>query len=140
MQPSDANIDARYRTLVTIWCALVMSLVLYIVYIHFVTATAVSNHRLSLLLICLSLVPMAISLLAKQAMVGKAIERQQVQSVHSAYVVAWALCEMSALLGLMDYFLTGSSRYYFEFAIGGLGMLLHFPRKKHLLDATYKPF
>jgi len=40
----------RYRTLITLWFAMFMSLVMYLVFIHFAAATATANQRLSLVL------------------------------------------------------------------------------------------
>ena len=136
IDPNQPNILLRYRTLITLWFAIGMSLVMYLVFIHFAAATATANQRLSLVLICFSLVPVSLSFLLKPIMLARAVERQRIESVQPAYVVAWALCEVSALLGLLDHFTTGSNYYYFAFAIAGLGILLHFPQRKHLLAAS----
>ena len=45
-------------------------------------------------------------------------------------------CRAAALCGLLDHFLTESNYYYFSFAMGVLGMLLHFPKKGHVRAAT----
>jgi hypothetical protein len=144
MQPVDPNQPTkalRYRSLLTVWFAISMSLVMWIVFIHFSgLRSAVPNQRLDLLLVCLSLVPVSLSFLLKQIMMAKAIEGQKVESVQRAYVFAWALCEVSALVGLLDHFVTGSNYYYYAFAVGWLGMLLQFPVNKHLEAASYKKF
>jgi hypothetical protein len=60
--------------------------------------------------------------------------------VQVAYVVAFAFCEASALLGLVDHYLTGSNYYRLGFALGLLGIILHFPRKNYLLAASNMEF
>ena len=140
IDPNQPNIALRYRTLMTVWFAMCMSLVMYLVFIHFAAATAAANRRLTLALICFSVVPMSLSFLLKQIMLARSVERQKLESVQQAYVVAWALCEVSALLGLLDHFATGSNYYYVAFAVAGLGILLHFPQRKHLLAASYQQF
>ena len=56
--------------------------------------------------------------------------------VQSAYVLSFALCETSALFGLADHFTTGSGYHYVAFAIAGLGLLLHFPLRQNLVNAS----
>ena len=145
IDPNQPNIALRYRTLLTLWFAMLMSVVMYLVFIEiakirFASAATSGNQKLSLLLICLSLLPMSLSFLVKQSMLANAIEQQKLQSVQPAYVVAWALCEVATLLGLFLHFALGSRYYYVAFVVGGLGMLLHFPQKKHLLEASSQEF
>ena len=137
---SPVTIDQRYRTLLILWFGIFMSLVIYLAFIHFLPGKVVPNQKLTLLLNTLGLVPVAASFLIKQILLGKAIETQQVQQVHTAYIIAWALCEIAGLLGFLDSRITGSGYYYLGFAIGGLGLLMHFPRKQYLLDASQQQF
>lgn len=134
------TIDQRYRTLFILWFGFFMSLVIYLAFIHFLPAKVVPNQKLTLLLNTVGLIPVAASFFIKQILLGKAIETQQVQQVHSAYIIAFAMCEIAGLLGFFDSRVTGSSYYYLGFAIGALGLLLHFPRKQHLLDASQQQF
>jgi len=69
-----------------------------------------------------------------------AIDSQRVEQIHTAYIISWALCEVAGLLGLLDNRMTGSRYYWVGFAVAGLGMLCHFPRKQHLLDASQGKF
>lgn len=143
IDPRKPEVEARYRTMITLWFALVISVVLYLIIVSVMRLGASadpSNPRLGLLLLLFSLVPMTLSFLAKQVMLAKAIERQEIAGVQTAYVVAWALCEMPALLGMVIHFAAGSTHFYFAFLIAGLGMLLHFPLKKHLLAASGQEF
>jgi hypothetical protein len=138
--PNESNIALRYRTLLTLWFAIAMSLVMWLVLIRLVSTTNAVNQKLGLVLVCLSIVPMSLSFLVKQIMLGKAIARQHTMLVQQAYVVAWALCEAAALSGLLAHFVAVSPHYYVAFIIAGLGMLLHFPQKKHLLSASGQEF
>jgi hypothetical protein len=140
IDPNQANIALRYRTLLTLWFAMAMSLAMWLVLIRLAAVRNAVNQKLGLLLICLSLVPMSLSFLVKQIMLTKAIEQQNTMLVQQAYVVAWALCEGSGLVGLLAHFVAVSPHYYVAFIVGGLGILLHFPQKKHLLAATGQEF
>jgi len=140
MNSDQPTINDRYRTMLILWLAIAMSLVLWLIFIHFITATNPASPKLGFLLICLALVPMSSSFLVKQVLLGRAIERQDAMLVQRAYVTAWALCEAAALLGLLAYFLAASPKYYVGFVIGGAGILLHFPQKKDLLAASGQEF
>lgn len=133
------DIEARYRTLLILWFAICVSVLLFLVLTHLSPAAAVENRKLALVLNSLGVVPVALSFLFKQRTLARSVETQRLDLVQSAYVLSFALCESSALLGLMDHFLTGSGYHYFAFAIAGLGMLLHFPQKRNLMNAaSYK--
>lgn len=139
-KPSEFTIEQRHRTLLILWFALCMSPVLILMLIRLVPVAAVENPKLTLILNTAGLIPVAMSFLVKQVILGKAVVDQQLQGVHTAYIVAWALCEVAWLLSFVDNRMTGSSYYYLGFAVGGLGMLLHFPRKQHLLEAAGRQF
>ena len=143
MKPVDPNqptIEVRYRSLLTIWFAMCMSLIMFLVFIRLAPVEPAVNPKLTLILNTVGLMPVAASFLAKQILLGRAVATQRIQMVQVAYTLAFALCEIAWLLALVDYRLTGSSYYYVGFAIGGLGMLLHFPRKQPLLDASQQQF
>lgn len=143
MRPIDQNqptIEMRYRTLLILWFAISMSILSFLAIAHFTPVTVQSNVKLSLILSSLGLVPVGLSFLLKQRILAQAVNEQRIERVQIAHVLAWALCEMAALLGLVDHFLNGSPYYYAGFVFAALGMLLHFPRKQHLLDASHTQF
>lgn len=143
MKPNDPNqisVDMRYRNLLILWFAMCMSVVMFMVLIQVSPRGAVENRTLTIALNTLGIVPVALSFLLKQRMLNKSVETQQPALVQSAYVLSFALCEVSALFALVDHFVTGSAYYYIGFAVAVLGLLLHFPQKKHLLAAARKEF
>jgi hypothetical protein len=141
------TIEERYRTLFMLWFAICTSVLMLLVLVRFTPVQIKtvgpacpdclsSNLRLSLILNGLAVIPMALSFLVKQQILARAVAAQRLDLVQSGYVVAFALCEASALLGLVDHFSNGSHYFYVAFIFAGLGLLLHFPRKQHLLDAA----
>jgi len=139
MKPTDSDqpdINERYRTLLILWFAMCMSVLMFLVVIGFTPVRAAENRQLTLALNSLGIVPVALSFLLKQKALAKSIEMQRLDLVQIAYVLSFALCESSALLGLVDHFTTGSRYYYFAFLIAGFGLLLHFPRRQTLVDAS----
>lgn len=130
----------RYRTIFILWFAIIMSVLMFLVLVQFTPNRESGDLKLSLLLNSAGIVPLGISFLLKQRILGQAVTKQSLDLVQVAYVLAFALSEMAALLGLMDHFLTGSHYYYVGFMFAALGLLLHFPRKQHLLDASQQQF
>ena len=134
------NVELRIRTMRTLWLALLMSIGLYYALTIFVgrSADAEPNDMLSLILLVVGLSTILISFLIKSKLLTRAIEQQQVQLVQQAYIVTWAVTEVAALLGLLDFFVTGHRHYYILFFIAVIGMLLHFPRREPVVNASLK--
>lgn len=143
-QPDQSNqlekIELRIRTMRTLWLALVLSVVMYFVWTLFVgrNESATPNNTLSLTLIIVALSTVLISFLLKSKLLNRAIEQQQVPMIQQAYVVTWAIAEVGALLGLLDFFVTGNRYYYVPMLIAGAAQLLHFPRREHVENAAFK--
>ena len=143
MQPSDQNqpdIDGRYRTLLALWAAMFASVLSLLLVINFSAVKPVDNPKLSIVLNLIGIVPVALSFVLKIKILQQAIETRRIELVRIAYVLAFALCEMAAVLALISHYLTGSQGYYLGFGIGLFGIFLHFPRKQYVLAASDKEF
>jgi hypothetical protein len=145
MQPPDQrdtanNIDVRIRTIRILWLVLVLSVGMYYVF----TALAdrpkdhSPNNTLFIALLAIALSTTLLSFPLKSMLLKKATEQQQTGLVQQAYVVALALCEVPALLGLIDFFLTANRYYYSLLIISTCAQLLHFPRREHVINASFK--
>jgi ABC-type uncharacterized transport system permease subunit len=135
MNQQPPTIDARYRVLLILWFAICMSVAMLLVVALVVTTASNENQMMTVLLNSVGVLPVAISFLLKYKLLAQAAETQRLDLVQSAYVLAFALCEVAALLALFDHFVTGSRYFYVGFAIAGMGLLLHFPQKAHLANA-----
>ncbi len=143
MQPPNQmqkRIELRLRTMRILWFALLMSVVIYYVFTLIVTRTsdAQPNSTLFLVLVGIASSTTLFSFLIKSKLIDRAVELQQAARVQQAYIVAMALCEVAALLGVLDYFATGDRYYYVLFIIGVCGQLLHFPQRDHVISASFK--
>jgi hypothetical protein len=136
MDSNQTGINTRYRTILILWAAILMSVFSFLLFINLSPVTTVTNTRLSLALNTAGVIPVTLSFILKSQILQQSIDTKRIELVQVAYVLAIALCEMSALLGLMDHYLTGSNYYPLGFGFGLLGMLLHFPQKKYLLAAS----
>jgi hypothetical protein len=134
------NIELRIRTMRTLWIAMFLSIGVYYVFTFFAgrSEDINPNSTLSLTLVGGALLITLISFPIKNGLLTRAVEQQQVQLVQQGYVVTWALTEVAALLGLLDFFLTGNRYYYVLFIIAGCGQLLHFPRREPVINAWFK--
>jgi hypothetical protein len=79
-----------------------------------------------------------VSTAIKQRFLAQSGDQQRLELVQTGYIVGFALCEFAALFGLLDRMVTGNRYYYVLFVIALIGMALHWPRRDHLLAASYK--
>ena len=138
---SPMNIEQRMRTVRTIWFAMTITIGLY----YMVTLFAgrpediEPNDTLSLALLIAGVSSVLVSFLVKHRLISRAIEQRQVQQVQQAYIVAWIMSEVPALLGMLDFFRTSHPHFYVLFIIAAVGELLHFPRREHFEHASINP-
>jgi high-affinity Fe2+/Pb2+ permease len=139
-QPASQNIELRLRTMRTLWIGMFISIVLYYGLTFFVkpSENTTPNDKLFLILVVVALSMTLISFLVKNRLLSRAIEQHSVQLVQQAYIVALALTEVAALLGLLYFFMTGDRYYPVLFLIAACGQLLHFPRREHVMNAWPK--
>lgn len=136
-QQIEVKVEARHRVFLIVWVALLVSITMLLGFALAVpSSNATANPTLSLALLGVALMLVAGSFLIKHRTVQNAIAKRDVASLQSGYIVSYAVCEAAALFGLFDHFVTGSSYYYCAFIAAMLGMLLHFPKKDHIRDAT----
>ena len=127
-------------TMRIIWIALILSAGIYYMITLFVRRSAdlAPNPTLSLALAVAAVSAIAISFFIKAKLLGKAVEQQNVVMVQQAYITTWAITEVAALLGLLDFFSTSDRYYHLFFAFAALGLLLHTPRRDHVAGAMFK--
>lgn len=141
MQTQNENVELRIRSMRVMWIALILNIALFFGLTLFAhrSEDVEPNNMLSLILIVIAASTTLVSFLIKGKLLNKAIDQGQVQQVQQAYVVAWAVTEVAALLGLLDYFMTADRYYYVPFLIALCGQLLHFPRSEHAVSASFRP-
>jgi hypothetical protein len=137
---TQANLEQRLRTMRTLWIAMLLSIGAYYVFTFFTgrSGNITPNRTLSLVLLGVALLTTLMSFLIRNMLLTRAVAQQQVQLVQQGYIVAWAVTEFAALLGLLDFFLTGNRYFYLLFIIAACGMLLHFPRREPVINAGFK--
>jgi len=129
-------ISARHRTLITLWAAQFMALVMFFVFTRLVRPEEPPepNPMLLAVLGLAALVAVGASFAFKAMLLGRSRAERSAPRAHTAYVLAFALCEAAALFGVMAHFVIGAPEAVYFFALAALGLLLHFPRRQHFTD------
>ena len=140
MQPQDSYIEPRLRTLRVLWFALLLSVVMYFIFTLFAMERAEppGNRSVSFIFMAIAVISVILSFVLKQKLLQRSVEQQDIKMVQPAFVVAWAMCEVSALLGVVEYVVVGRNDYIVLFLLGAGGLLFHFPSRQPLLNASYK--
>lgn len=142
----DVDLNKRYQTLLILWFALLMSIVLYFVVALLAVpdpepgsaAAGRSSSLLTFALAALGTFLVVLSFAVKRKLLERSVENQDVTLVQKALVLACAMCEATALMGVLERFIIGNSDYYLLFVVAAIGTALHFPRREQLQAATYK--
>ena len=135
MNPNETRAVApekRHLTLLIIWGAILMNVVIFFVMANFIgpdPATLSDNRLLTVGLSGLGTFTALVSVFFRQKMLARAIEQRRPETVSSAYIVAFAMCEVAALCGLLLRLVTNDPYYYLLFIVAVIGLLLNFPRR-----------
>jgi NADH:ubiquinone oxidoreductase subunit 2 (subunit N) len=96
-----------------------------------------STHLMIVVLTASGTFLVIISFVVKQRILQRSVEKQDVNLVQKGLVIACAMCEISALLGLIERFTIGNREYYWLFLLAAAGIAFHFPRRSQLESASY---
>jgi len=79
------------------------------------------------------------SFVIKAKLLAQSVEKHDVLMVQKALVIACAMCEVSALLGVVARFAFNTGREsVWLLLLGAAGIALHFPRRSQLEAASFK--
>ena len=142
------NVEQSYRTLIIIWFALLNSqfLLLVVLYIarpeifrfDFSKSLLGENAAMIILLAVLAVSTFLLSFVLRRRFINQAINEQKVELVQTAVIIGCALCEAISLFGFVLVFTLNYQYFFLWFALGILGIILHFPRRDNLIAASYK--
>ena len=134
----EAKIEIRLRTMRILWIALFISIVLYYGFTLFNKGNDAPNTLVSFGLAAAGMFLVILSFPIRRRFLTQSVETQSMELVQKGYIVALAVCEAAALLGLLDHFVTGNRYYYLLFIAAAAADSLHFPQRRHLQEASYK--
>src|SRR4026208_777640 len=100
------NIELRLRTMRVVWIAMILNIAGLFLLTLFVKRREdlLPNPTLSIALLGVAVSAVLISFAIKSKLLNRAFEQQQLLMVQQAYVVAFAINEVGALSGLLDFF------------------------------------
>ncbi len=142
------NIEQSYRTLAIIWFALLFSQVMFLVVIFlskpdlfkFDSDKPVLGENASIVIAFafLAITNFALSFVMKKRSFEQAVAEQKIAYVQTGLILACAFCEAISLLGIVLAFAFSYQYFFVWFAVGLLGIILHFPRRDTVIAASYK--
>ena len=140
--------EDTYKTLVILWFALLMSQVMFLVVIFFAKPEIFKfdwtkpilgeNAVIVILFAVLALANFGLSFVMKKRSYEQSVAEQKVALVQTGLIIACALCEAISLLGMVLAFAFSYQYFFLWFALGILGIILHFPRRDDVIAANYK--
>lgn len=130
-RPERAPAEARRRGLLLIWGAQLFSLafMFFLTYAIRPEASRDGNHTLAWALGATGFLTFLASFIVKRKLLSRAAAERRLDLGTTAFVVAFAMCEMTAILGFVAYIITGLSYALHSFIIAAGGMLMHFPTR-----------
>lgn len=141
---TSTGLEVQLRTLRLLWVVFLICVALFF-FVTWVTRPSdlpdeMSRgvHPLLYVLAALGLSAVAASFFVKAGLYRRAAEHRQPALTHAGFILAMALCESGVLFGLVGVFVTRNDAAYLLFALGALGMLLHFPRREQVEAAFHK--
>jgi F0F1-type ATP synthase membrane subunit c/vacuolar-type H+-ATPase subunit K len=79
-----------------------------------------------------------LSFFLKSQAVKRAVEEQKPKQIQTAAILGLAFCESISIMGLILAFVFNYQYFFLWFALGILGILLHYPSRDSLMAASYK--
>jgi hypothetical protein len=140
----EIDLNTRYQTMIILWFALLMSVGMFIV-ISVVVApdlshgpTGPSRALIIFGLTAIGAFLVVMSFVVKHKLLQRSVDKQDINLVQKSLVIACAMCEASAMLGLLERFVVGNRESYLLFLLAVAGAAAHFPRRSYLEAASYK--
>jgi len=147
MQPKP-DIDQLFRTMAIIWFVLLMSQFALLGLAYSMAGDQLQTNveqgflgaypPVVFCAIMLGVSNLVISFFMRRRANEQAVADQNVKYVQTGLVIACAFCESISIIGMVLAIAFAYPYFYFWFAVGILGIFLHFPRRQHLLDASFK--
>ena len=155
MQNQGRDIEAQYKTLLVLWAALLMSQLTFIVLAFLTrpklfqfdftrpifgngTGDSGSTPAMIIGFAVAAVTAVLFSFAFRRRLNERAVAERSTAQVQTGLVIALALCEASSLFGLALAIAFDYQYFFLWFALGILGMLLHFPKRDELHAASYK--
>src|SRR3954451_6443572 len=116
-QEIEVRVEARFRIFLILWGAILMSAGLLATVGVVVGTKGTPNPTLTYILLFIGAMMIGLSTVMKRNMVRTAIDNNDANGLQVAHILALALCESVAVLGLINLETTGSPLSWLLFAM-----------------------
>lgn len=143
------NVESQYRTLMTLWVAMLFSQFTFLIVLFFAKPTLFrfdfskplldgENSALIIALAIAGIVCFALSFVFRRKFINRGIANQNVSIIQQALIISCAFCEAVSIFGLVVAFSTNYQYFFLWSALGIPGIILGFPKRENLIAASYK--
>jgi hypothetical protein len=123
--------DAEYRLRLTTWAAMLFSFITYFILAKALHPTSAgANPLLVRALMFVAVTIVAASFPLKNFFYNRARQSNSASLLRTGELIAFTLCEMAALFGLVVWFVAAAPQYYWFLILGAAGQLLHWPKRE----------
>jgi hypothetical protein len=138
----EPTLKQQHRTLIILWFALIMSVVMYFVFLIMVrpqnSVEPQPNSPVIIGLTAIAFMLVIAGFLIKRKYLERAVDQQDLVKVRTGHIIGWALCEVPALLAIVQRMVFGFRGYYWLLLLSGLSIGIQFPRFEQLQAASFK--
>ena len=127
MKNRQADWAGTVRTLRMLWFTLAVSVVLYFAVAQFVMTQAEENETLAFSLAAAGVAAGVASFVVKRLVAAGPLRRNPAAAARSAFLVAFVLAEVPALMGLVSYVAAGWKYAWTMWVVSGVLFALHYP-------------
>lgn len=148
MQNPNSNVEGKYRAITIVWFALLVSQLMFLVVMFFAKPELFKfdfsksllgdNPPITIAFAVLGISTFLLSFVLKRKFINQAISEQKTAHIQSGVIIGCALCEATSLFGFTLAFVANYQYFFLWFALGILGIILHFPRRDDFIAASYK--
>lgn len=149
------SVNVRHKTQIVIWAAILMSQAVFVA-IVFITRPGLFRFEFTQPLLgdgardsgltsamvigfaAAAVTAVLFSFAFKRRLNERAVESQEPTQVQAGLIIALALCEAASLFGLALAIAFDYQYFFLWIALGVAATALHFPRRDHLLAASYQ--
>lgn len=140
--------EQLHRTSVVLWFSLLSAQILFLVVV-FVTKKDLFNFDsakpflsdepvVPIIFAMLALMNLGLSFFMKSQSAKRAASERNPRLLQTGTIIACAFCESISIMGLILAFAFNYQYFFLWFALGVLGILLHFPKRNDFLAAGFK--
>jgi F0F1-type ATP synthase membrane subunit c/vacuolar-type H+-ATPase subunit K len=143
-----SNVEHLFRTTKIVWVIFLVSQVSFLLAVFLVRKELFGFDFRQPLLTDEPVVPIIFAMMAllnfglsfflKSQAAARAVEAQNPKQVQTATILGLAFCESISIMGLVLAFAFNYQYFFLWFALGILGILLHFPSRDNFMAAGYK--